>query len=227
MGANFAKRPEYKRSSTQSGNFSTASLSAQLVTDPGSAPARTPPLPVRPRSLSDGRRSDHPKALSAAAPSPEYDEPCIVARTFGLRSASLRIVGPVVGPRLVYRNKSSVPIEGPTMSPSVIGAPFPTCVKRSPHNNVPVVSSNMTPASHPCGTCGVSMYRRRLPPMSITSPLDNMRGGRSAISLIESRQPTIHALARLSEPLPAIHSLIRIRPPRNVRKQASATVALA
>ena len=77
------------------------------------------------------------------------------------------------------------------MSPSVIGAPFPTCVKRSPHNNVPVVSSNMTPASHPCGTCGVSMYRRRLPPMSITSPLDNMRGGRSAISLIETRQPTI------------------------------------
>ena len=39
MGANFAKRPEYKRSSTQSGNFSTVSLSAQLVTDLSSAPA--------------------------------------------------------------------------------------------------------------------------------------------------------------------------------------------
>jgi hypothetical protein len=39
MGANFAKRPEYKSSSTQSGNFSTVSLSAQLVTDLSSAPA--------------------------------------------------------------------------------------------------------------------------------------------------------------------------------------------
>jgi hypothetical protein len=75
------------------------------------------------------------------------------------------------------------------MSPSVIGGPFPTCVKRSPNNNVPVVSSNMTPASHPCGAC--SMYRRRMPPMSITWPLDSTRGGRSAMPPTETRQPAI------------------------------------
>jgi hypothetical protein len=51
-------------------------------------------------------------------------------------------------------------------------------------------SSYSSQASHACGTCGVSRCRTRLPPKSSTSPSTIARGGRSAISLSETLQPT-------------------------------------
>ncbi len=39
---------------------------------------------------------------------------------------------------------------------SVTAGPLPVWVKRSPHISVPVPSSKSTPASQPCGMCGVS-----------------------------------------------------------------------
>jgi hypothetical protein len=53
-----------------------------------------------------------------------------------------------------------------------------------------VVSSNITPASQPCGTCGVEIQRTRLPPRSITSPSSRGRGGRSQRSSSETMQPS-------------------------------------
>ena len=52
------------------------------------------------------------------------------------------------------------------------------------------LSSNSTLASQACGTWGVSMWRTRLAPSSMTSPSAKGRGGRSAISLIETMQPS-------------------------------------
>ena len=63
-------------------------------------------------------------------------------------------------------------------------------VNRSPHSSVPVVSSNSTWASQPWGTCGVEIWRTRLPPRSITSPSASARGGRSHRSLSDTSQPS-------------------------------------
>ena len=57
----------------------------------------------------------------------------------GARSASPRMVVPMPGFRLEYRNMSSAAIAGPTISLSVNAGPSPTWVNRSPHNSVPVV----------------------------------------------------------------------------------------
>src|SRR5215831_16872609 len=75
----------------------------------------------------------------AATVSPLNEEPCIRASVFGLRLASPRMEGAVVGPRLVSAKKSSASIAGSTMSVVVNAGPIPNRVKRSPQNSVWVV----------------------------------------------------------------------------------------
>src|SRR6266511_1874312 len=76
-----------------------------------------------------------PNSFSAAAPLPENDAPCMVAKRVGLSSASLRIVGAVVGPRLVGCMRSSMAMAGPMISPDVSAemgeqVPAEKCVRR-------------------------------------------------------------------------------------------------
>ena len=94
--------------------------------------------------------------LRAAAPSPAKEGPCMSANVRGENSASRRIVAPMPGFRLENLKRSSAAIAGPTTSASVNAGPSPSWVNRSPHSRVPVVSSQRTPASQPCGICGVS-----------------------------------------------------------------------
>ena len=70
-----------------------------------------------------------------------------------------------------------------------MGSYSSNAANRSPQKSVPVVSSNIAPASQLWGTCGVSIQRIRWPPMSSTSPSPNGLGGRRARSLTESMQP--------------------------------------
>ena len=64
------------------------------------------------------------------------------------------------------------------------------CVSKSPASNVDVVSSNHSPLSQLCGTCGVAINRSRCPPISCVSPgsVATGTGGRSHISVSESMQ---------------------------------------
>ena len=64
------------------------------------------------------------------------------ARVLGERSASFRIVAPVVGVMQLEWNISSALLAGSTMSVFVKAGPSPERVKRSPQNSVRVVSSN-------------------------------------------------------------------------------------
>ena len=75
------------------------------------------------------------------APSPLYDEPCMIASVLGSSSASRRIVGAVFGVRHVEPNMSSACAAASTTSLVVSAGPSPTCDRRSPQNSVPVVSS--------------------------------------------------------------------------------------
>jgi hypothetical protein len=85
-------------------------------------------------------------ALMAATVSPVNEEPCIRASIFGLRLASPRMEGAVVGPRLVSAKKSSASIAGSTMSVEVNAGPSPNRVKRSPQKSVWVVSLKNHPS---------------------------------------------------------------------------------
>ena len=51
-------------------------------------------------------------------------------------------------------------------------------------------SSNRTPASQPCGRCGVGTNRYLCRPVSMTSSLARPRGGRSAKSSMLTAAPT-------------------------------------
>ena len=110
-----------------------------------------------------------------------------------------------------HRLRRRVP--APTMSASEIAGPSPMAVKRSPTNSVAVVSSKMRPASQPCGTCGVSIQRTRLPPRSMTSPSASARGGRSARSFERHHAPrSCRARPAPAAPPAASCSSTRTRP---------------
>ena len=49
-----------------------------------------------------------------------------------------------------------------------------------------LVSSNRKPHSQPCGTCGASSQRTRVPPSASDSPSASARGARSARSFIDT-----------------------------------------
>ncbi len=93
------------------------------------------------------------------------------------------------GARQVAPNMPSAASAGPTTSSVTSAGPLPTWLKRSPHRSVRVVSSKRTWASHPWGTCGVQIWRSRLPPMSRTSSSPRTRGGRSHMSFSDTSQP--------------------------------------
>ena len=112
-----------------------------------------------------------------------------MASVVGSKPASMSIVGNRLGLNEVLWKTSSVANAGATMSSSTNGATFPRCVNRSPVNSVLVVSSIHSPLSHPCGTCGVEMNRRRCVPNSSGS-CPATCGGRSARSFSE----TMHAV---------------------------------
>ena len=101
---------------------------------------------------------------------------------------------------------------------SVVGSYSRNAVNRSPQKSVPVVSSNIVPASQQWGTCGVSSQRSRWPPMSSTSPSASDRGGR--IGLVADRE---HAADEalddggLRAPPRASRSSSRTRRPRSGR----------
>ena len=79
--------------------------------------------------------------MSAPAPSPLKLGPCISAIVFGVSAASRRKVGSACGVLGMNGIAFSVAIAPSTMSPVVVAADWPPCVKRSLLNSVPVVSS--------------------------------------------------------------------------------------
>src|SRR5713226_9436886 len=73
------------------------------------------------------------------------------------------------------------------MSPLVTGGcEAPGWVKRSPHKRVRLDSSNRSPHSQACGTCGVSSQRTVWRPRTSRSPSASARAGRSATSSTET-----------------------------------------
>ena len=117
------------------------------------------------------------RSYSTWRPSPRNDEPCISASVVGRRSPSDRMTAAVCGAPDMAWNIASASSAGPTTSSVVTAGGRPACVRRSPHSSVPVVSSNRTCASQPWGTCGVEIWRTRLPPRSRTSPSASGAGG--------------------------------------------------
>ena len=83
------------------------------------------------RHSSPTRRSySSASAVSAAAPSPANEGPCISARVFGASFARPRSVAPMPGLRDEYLKMSSAAIAGPTTSPSVKTLSLPSWVKQ-------------------------------------------------------------------------------------------------
>ena len=59
----------------------------------------------------------------------------------------------------------------------------------TPHSSVFVETSNSTPQSHPCGTCGVYIHFSRRLPIENSSPSPNPRAGRDAKSFSDVSTP--------------------------------------
>ena len=88
------------------------------------------------------------------------------ASVVGSRSARRSSVGTRSGPHDIAWKIASAPIAGVTTLSVVTAGPSPTWVNRSPANSVEVVSSNQSPLSQLCGTCGVGRNRSRCVPRS-------------------------------------------------------------
>src|SRR5579875_2440823 len=117
--------------------------------------------------------------------------PCMVAIVRGASWERPRILGAVDAVRAVGWKRSSPSSAGVTTSSPLVGSTRLGMVKRSPAKRVAVVASKSSLASHPWGSCGVSIHVTRFAPSSSDAQSASECGWRSARSLSETFTPSV------------------------------------